>query len=76
MSNVETKVNGDLVEKLVAVKSIADLVELQTAFVREQAEKAVDTAKTMQDLYQKAGEEMSAPAKAAAEKAMNALKNS
>lgn len=62
-------------EKLVAIKSVAELVELQTAFVREQAEKAVDSAKTMQGLYQKAGEEMAAPAKAAAEKAMNALKN-
>ena len=62
-------------EKMVSIKSVAELVELQTAFVREQAEKAVDTAKTMQDLYQKAGEEMAAPAKAAAEKAMSALKN-
>lgn len=61
-------------EKLMAVKSLAELVELQSAFVRQQAEMAVDTAKTMQGLYQKAGEEMSAPAKAAAEKAMGAFK--
>lgn len=62
-------------EKLVGVKSVAELIELQTAFMREQTEKAVDTAKTMQGLYQKAGEDISAPAKAAAEKAMGALKN-
>ena len=62
-------------DKMVGVKSVAELIELQTAFVREQAEKAVDTAKNMQGLYQKAGEDMAAPAKAAAEKAMGALKN-
>lgn len=61
-------------EKMVSVKSVAELIELQTAFVREQAEKTVDAAKNMQGLYQKAGEDMSAPAKAAAEKAMGALK--
>lgn len=61
-------------EKMVGVKSVAEMIELQTAFVREQAEKAVDTAKTMQGLYQKAGEDMAAPAKAVAEKAMGALK--
>lgn len=61
-------------EKMVGVKSVAELIELQTAFVREQAERAVDNAKTMQALYQKAGEDMTAPAKAAAEKAMSAIK--
>ncbi|WP_306119183.1 MULTISPECIES: phasin family protein [unclassified Roseitalea] len=61
-------------QKLMGVKSMAELVELQSAFVRQQAEMAVDTAKTMQGLYQKAGEDMTAPAKAAAEKAMGALK--
>lgn len=61
-------------EKMVGIKSVAELIELQTAFVREQAEKAVDTAKTMQSLYQQAGEDMAAPAKAAAEKAMGAIK--
>lgn len=63
-------------EKLVGIKSVADLVELQTAYVREQAEKAVDTAKNMQGLYQQASEEMTAPAKAAADKAMDMLKKS
>lgn len=71
-SNTETAFGH--VEKLMNVKSVAELVELQSAFVRQQAEMAVDTAKTMQGLYQKAGEEMAAPAKAAAEKAMGALK--
>ncbi|MBO6639222.1 MAG: phasin family protein [Roseitalea sp.] len=61
-------------EKMVGIKSVAEMIELQTAFVREQAEKAVDTAKTMQGLYQKAGEDLTAPAKAVAEKAMGALK--
>lgn len=61
-------------EKLVSAKSLAEIVEAQTAFLRQQAEMAVDTAKTMQGLYQKAGEDMSAPAKAAAEKAMGAFK--
>ncbi len=62
------------IEKLMAVKSVAELVELQSAFVRQQAELAVDSAKTMQNLYQQAGEDIAAPAKAAAEKAMGAFK--
>ena len=61
-------------EKLVGVKSVAEVIELQTAFIRDQSEKAVDVAKNMQSLYQKAGEDMAAPAKAAAEKALGALK--
>ena len=71
-ANTESAFNH--LEKMVGVKSVAEMIELQTAFVREQAEKAVDTAKTMQTLYQKAGEDMTAPAKAAAEKAMSAMK--
>ncbi len=61
-------------EKLVGLKSVADLFEIQTAYVRTQAEKAVDDAKAMQALYQKATEEMTAESKAAAEKAMGAFK--
>lgn len=71
-SNTETAFKH--LEKLVGVKSIADLLEVQSAFVRAQAEKAVDDAKAMQALYQKAGEEMTAEGKAAAEKAMGAFK--
>ena len=72
-ANTESAFNH--LEKMVGIKSVAEMIELQTAFVREQTEKAVDTAKTMQALYQKAGEDMTAPAKAAAEKAMGAIKS-
>jgi len=72
---VNTETTFGHLEKLVGVKSVSEFVEAQTAFLRQQAEMAVDTAKTMQGLYQKAGEDMSAPAKAAAEKAMGAFKN-
>lgn len=72
-ANTESAFNH--LEKMVGIKSVAEMIELQTAFVREQTEKAVDTAKTMQALYQKAGEDMAAPAKAAAEKAMGAIKS-
>lgn len=61
-------------ERLMKVKTVAELVEFQAAFLRQQAEMTVDTAKTMQSLYRQASEEMSGPAKAAAEKAMSAFK--
>jgi phasin len=62
------------VEKLFAVKTFADFVELQTAFVREQVELAVEQSKLMQDAAQKAATDVSAPVKAAYDKAAKELK--
>jgi phasin len=61
-------------EKLLGVKSVSELVELQTAFVRKQAELAVEQAKTMQEATRKVAENVAKPGKDAAEKAMSSFK--
>ncbi|WP_137155987.1 phasin [Rhizobium sp. FKL33] len=62
------------VESLLGVKSVAELFELQTAFVRKQAEAAVAQAKSLQETSKKVAEEVSKPGKAAAEKAFAGFK--
>ncbi|HXV28884.1 MAG TPA: phasin [Sinorhizobium sp.] len=61
-------------EKLLGVKSVSELVELQTAFIRKQAELAVEQAKTMQEATRKVAENVAKPGKDAAEKAMSSFK--
>lgn len=61
-------------EKLVGVKSFAEALEIQSAFVRKQAEMAVDQAKEMQTVSKEAVDALSAPVKAATEKAMASIK--
>jgi phasin len=61
-------------ESLLGVKSVAELFELQTAFVRKQAETAVAQAKSLQETSKKVAEEVTKPGKAAAEKAMAGFK--
>jgi phasin len=61
-------------EKLVGVKSLAEAFEIQSAFVRKQAEMAVDQAKEMQTASKEAVDALSAPVKAATEKAMASVK--
>jgi phasin len=61
-------------EKLMGVKSFSALVELQTSYFREQAEMAVAESKVLQEAAQKAVTEVTAPAKAAYEKAAKDLK--
>jgi phasin len=61
-------------EKLFGVKTLAEAFEIQTAFVRKQAEMAVDQAKEMQTVSKEAVDAMSAPVKAATEKAMASIK--
>lgn len=61
-------------ESLLGVKSVAELFELQTAFVRKQAETAVAQAKSLQETSKKVAEDVSKPGKAAAEKAMAGFK--
>lgn len=71
-SNTESSLS--YMESLIGVKSLADVMEIQTSYARKQAEMAADTAKSMQALYQNAAEEVTAPAKDAADKAMKAFK--
>ena len=61
-------------EALLGVKSVAELFELQTAFLRKQAEVAVEQAKTLQETSKKVAEKVTAPGKSAAEKAMKSFK--
>ncbi|MCD1265897.1 phasin [Shinella sumterensis] len=61
-------------EALLGVKSVAELFELQTAFLRKQAEVAVEQAKTLQETSRKVAERVAAPGKSAAEKAMKSFK--
>lgn len=61
-------------EALLGVKSIAELVELQTAFLRKQAELTVEQAKSMQETSKQVAEKLAKPSKEAAEKAMASFK--
>ncbi|HEV7245985.1 MAG TPA: phasin [Shinella sp.] len=61
-------------EALLGVKSVSELFELQTAFLRKQAEVVVEQARTLQETSKKVAEKVSAPGKSAAEKAMKSFK--
>jgi len=61
-------------EKLLGVKSVSELVELQTSYIRKQAELTVEQAKTMQEATRKIAENVVKPGKDAAEKAMSNFK--
>jgi phasin len=61
-------------EALLGVKSVSELFELQTAYLRKQAEAAVEQAKAFTETSKKVAEEVSKPGKAAAEKAMSSFK--
>ena len=61
-------------EALIGVKSVSELFEVQTAFIRRQAELAMEQAKSMQEATRKVAENVTKPGKDAAEKAMSGLK--
>jgi phasin len=61
-------------EALLGVKSVSELFELQTAFLRKQAETAVEQVKSLSETSKKVAENVSLPGKAAAEKAMSSFK--
>jgi phasin len=61
-------------EALLGVKSVAEFFELQTAFIRKQAEVTAEQAKSIQETSSKVVETLTKPAKAAAEKAMASFK--
>jgi phasin len=62
------------IEALFGVKSFGEVIELQTAFVRKQAEAISGQAKELQAVASKAVEEISAPVKSAVEKAIKDVK--
>lgn len=61
-------------EALFGVKSVSDVIELQTAFVRKQLELSVDQARSMQEASRKVAENVTKPGKAAVEKAVSEFK--
>jgi len=61
-------------EALVGARSLSEVVELQTAFVRKQVEASVKQAKDFQAVATKAAEDVSKPVKTAVEKAFAELK--
>lgn len=61
-------------EALIGAKSLSEVVELQTAFLRKRVEMTVEQAKDFQAVTTKAAEDVSAPVKTAFEKAMKELK--
>jgi len=61
-------------EALVGAKSISEVVELQTSFLRQRVETAVEQAKDFQVVASKAAEDVSQPLKGAFEKAFKELK--
>lgn len=61
-------------EALVGAKSLSELFELQTAFLRKSVEMTVEQAKELQGLTTKAATDVSKPVKDAFEKAMKELK--
>ena len=61
-------------EQLAAVKSLSELIELQTSYMRRSFEMLVEQANEFQSASSMAVEDVSAPAKFAFEKAMKELK--
>lgn len=61
-------------EALVAARTLSELIELQTSFVRKSVEMAVEQAKDLQAASTKASEEMSKPFKDIFEKSVKELK--
>lgn len=72
------RTNADLslshMESLLGVKSVAEFLELQTTFIRKQAELTVEQARSIQDATRKMAEAVTQPGKDAAEKAMATFK--
>ena len=69
-----TEASFDHIEALIGVKSFGEVIELQTAFVRKQAEAISGQTKEFQAVATKAVEEISAPVKSAVEKAIKDVK--
>jgi phasin len=66
--------NFSHLEALVGAKSLSEVVELQTAFLRQRFEQSVEQAKDFQAAASKAAEDVSKPVKAVFEKTFKELK--
>lgn len=61
-------------EALLGVKSVAEMIELQSSFVRKQIEFSVDQTKVWQESVKKVADDVAKPGKAAVEKTMKDVK--
>jgi phasin len=61
-------------EALVGAKSLSEVIELQTAFVRKSVETAVEQAKELQAVTTKAAEDVTKPIKTIFEKSLKDIK--
>ena len=61
-------------EALVGAKTLSEVIELQTSFLRKRVELMVEQAKDLQAVSTKAAEDVTKPLKAAFEKATKELK--
>ena len=66
--------NFSHMEALIGAKTLSEVVELQTSFLRKRVEMAVEQAKELQTVASKAVEDVSKPVKAAFEKAFKDAK--
>ena len=64
----------DLTRQLLATRSVADAIQLQTAFARDRFEAFVDYSKEVQSDVTRLGEEAARPAREAFTKALNESK--
>ena len=74
MLRTNTENSFSHLEAILSVKSVSELFELQTSYLRKQAEVAVEQAKSLSETSKKVAESVSKPGKAAAEKAMSSFK--
>jgi phasin len=71
---VSTENSFSHLEALLNVKSVSELFELQTGFIRKQAELSVEQAKSLSETSKKVAEQVAKPGRDAAEKAMASFK--
>ncbi len=69
-----TEADFSYMESLFGAKSLSEVIELQTSYMRKRIEMAVDQAKDMQAASTKAVDELAKPAKDAFDKTMRELK--
>ena len=76
IDTVRTNADNSLshAEALLSVKTVSELFELQTAFVRAQAENAIEQVKDLQEAARKVAEDVTKPGKAAYDKASKTFK--
>ncbi len=74
MAQANTVAAFDFVKKMFAVKTVADMVELQSTFTRDRFEAFTAQAKELQELVSKVATDTAEPAKSAIEKTMKDIK--